>query len=232
MTFATAAIIGGAGLVGSIGGALISGNAAQQAAGQQVAFGQQALAQQKQLFGVAQDNLQPFIDQGTRVGTTLEKFTTPGPALNDALSQLPGFQFAQDWGQKAVTNLGSTTGFSGNTLTAGANYATGLAQQNWLQYLQPLLSQYNTGAGAAGALAGTAGTFSGQTGNTLTGIGSATASGTLGAANAYAGGLTGAGNSVGNALLLSKLLGGGLGGGGTGGIYNTGTSPVPFSSAY
>ncbi len=228
MSFIAAAIIGGAGLVGGIGSALISGNAAQQAAGQQVAFGQQALAQQKSLFGVAQGNLQPYIDQGTRVGTTLEKFTTPGPALNDALSQLPGFQFANKYGQIAATNQGTTMGLGGNTVAAGAEFATGLAQKSWLDYLGPLLAQYQTGANSAGALAGTAGTFSGQEGNTLTGIGSATASGTLGAANAYAGAVGGLGNTTANALLLGKYLN--SSNTGPPGQYSYPNSP--FTSAY
>ncbi len=206
MSFIAAAIIGGGAAI--IGGGL-SAYGSLTASGQQQALGQQALQQQQGFFNQAKGGLQPFIDAGTGVIPTLQKFTQPGANQTQALSQLPGFQFAQDWGQKAVQNIGTTQGLGGNTLTAGAQFATGLAQQNWTQYLQPLLAQLQVGQGAAGSLAGSAGTFSGQASNTLTGIGQAQAAGTLGATNAIGGALTGGANAYTNSLLLSKLFGGG-----------------------
>ncbi len=212
MSFIAAAIIGGAGLVGGIGSALIGSSAAQSASAQQVALGQQALGQQQKFFNIAQKNVQPFVNaavgdngQGGVLGT-LEQFTQPGANMTSTLSQLPGFQFAQDWGQKAITNQGTTMGLGGNTLTAGAQYATGLAQQNWQQYLNPLLQIYGQGASAAGQLANTAQGFSGQASGTLQNIGQAQAAGTLGAANAWSGAVGGAGNTAANALLLGRYL--------------------------
>ena len=91
---------------------------------------------------------------------TLQALLTPGANMTSTLSQIPGFQFAQDWGQKATQNLGTTTGLGGNVLTAGANYATGLAQQGWQGIVNSLLgvaTQGNTlaGTGISGINAGT-----------------------------------------------------------------------------
>src|SRR6202035_2344939 len=127
----SAAITGGIGALGSIGGALIGSSASQKASQQQVQLEQQALAMQQQMFGVAQGALSPYISNGADVGGTLKSLLTPGPNQTQTLSQLPSFQFAQDWGQKATQNLGTTTGLGGNVLTAGAKYATGLAQQGF-----------------------------------------------------------------------------------------------------
>jgi hypothetical protein len=218
----TAALIsGGLGALGSIGGGLIGANASLRASGQQVALGQQALATQAAMFGDVQNNLQPYISTGNQAGSVLTSLLTPGPNQTAALSQIPGFQFAQNWGQKAVQNLGTTTGLGGNTLTAGANYATGLAQQNFGQLVNPLLSLYGTGESAGAALGGVASNFGSTIGSTLGNIGNSMASGTLGSANALSGALGGVGGSVSSALLLSKLLGGGnLGGPGAGGGAN------------
>ena len=273
----SAAIVGGAGLLGSVGGSLLTSSAATKASQAQVGLGEQALQLQQSLgqqglstlmsmFQQAQGAIQPVIGAGQGVlsqgqgiagpaAATLQSLLTPGPNQTATLSQIPGFQFAQDWGQKAVQNIGSTTGLGGNTLTAGANYATGLAQQgytNIVQALQGLLgsgtSLESTGAGTmasganalAGAATGTgasaAGLFGGlanTVGGTLGSIGSSTASGILGSANALAGGLTGSASSISNAMILSKLLGGGVGGGNTSGIYTTGQNfGVPAMSPY
>lgn len=223
-----AAVGGALGLAGSVGSALIGSSASQSASAQQVAAQQAALAQQKQLFSTAQGALSPYYSSGPTVGNTLTSLLTPGPNQTAALSSIPGFQFAQDWGQKAVQNLGTTTGLGGNTLTAGANYATGLAQQNFGQLVNPLLQMYGIGAGAAGSLAGAAGTFSGQASGTLSNIGNAQAAGTLGSANALAGGLTGATNSVANSYLLNQVLGAN----GANGVYGQPYSPLGSSPNY
>jgi hypothetical protein len=210
-------LAGGLGAAGSLGSALIGSSAAQKASSQQVGLGEQALTQQQGMWNTAQSALSPYYTGGSpAAGKTLSSLLTPGANQTATLSQIPGFQFAQDWGQKAVQNIGTTTGLGGNTLTAGANFATGEAQQGFGSIVNALQNYYQTGAGAAGALGGVASNFGQQIGGTLTGIGGAQASGTLGSANAYMSGITGATGSIGssttNALLLSKLFPGNLGG--------------------
>lgn len=144
-------------------------------------------------------NLQPFIDNGKQAGSTLMSLLTPGANQTATLSQIPGFQFAQDWGQKAVKNLGTTMGLGGNTLTAGANFATGTAQQGFGQLAGLLQGVYGTGANAAGSAMGNAVTAGGN-------IGGALGAGTLGQYNALGSGIMGAANAGSNSYLLSRLF--------------------------
>lgn len=225
--------------VGALGSAALGYFGSKDAASAQVQAQQQALQQQNKMFGVLQGAAQPLIDRGSSImdstGGVLKNLLTPGANQTATLSQLPGFQFAQDWGQKAVRNQGTTLGLGGNTLTAGAQFATGTAQQGFSGLAGLLQNYFNSGSqlaqGGVGTLAGGATNFSGQASNTLGNIGNANASGILGGTNALAGGLTGAAGGAGNALLLSKLLqggGGSLGSGGMGlgsnsGIYSGAT---------
>ncbi len=278
-----ALIAGGLGAAGAIGSSFIQSSAAKSAAQAQQALGQQALGVQQSLgqqglatlmdmFNQAKGIVSPVIAAGggvlnsgmgilnagqntvNSVLPTLKALLTPGANMTGTLSQIPGFSFAQDWGQKAVTNIGTTTGLGGNTLKAGADYATGVAQQGWQGIVDRLLGtaqlgnqQSQVGSGVvstggalmaqpASALAYGAintgnsafsnlNTLGGTIGGTLTGIGNASAAGTLGSANAIASGLTGATGAGTNALFLSKLLGGGgglTGNPAAGGIYGPG----------
>jgi hypothetical protein len=236
VTVPIGAAIGGAlGAAGSIGGALIGSSASKDASQAQMQLGRESLANQNALFSKGLGLIQPFVDVGASgIGAlndwldpskgglplnTLMKLLTPGADMTETLSQIPGFKFAQDWGQKAVQNIGSTMGFGGNTLKAGADYATGKAQEGFGGITSMLLNLFGgganalqarvtSGASAAGSAFGNATQTGANMGGTLTGIGNASAAGTLGSANALAGGLTGATGSVTNAVLLSKLLGG------------------------
>ena len=245
---------------GSIGSSVIGAFGASNAASQQVAAQQQAMAQLQQILGPVIQTGQGLVSQGqgivgnaasgltgagnniiSSVLPSLTKLLTPGPNQNATLSALPGFQFAQQWGQNAVQNLGTTLGLGGNTLTAGAQYATGLAQQGFGQYANLLQNLLTSGTGALGTagslgtgvlgagattLSGASGALASGTQSALSSIGNAQAAGTLGTANAISSGLGGVGNA---ALLygLSNKLGGGGGsiyGGNVAGLANT---PIP-----
>lgn len=261
-------VAAGISAVGALGGATLGYFGSKSASDAQVQQQQAALAQQNKMFGVLQGAVQPLIDTGKGVlssgqgivdtglgysrgaASTLSSLLTPGANMTETLSKIPGFQFAQDWGQKAVTNLGTTMGLGGNTLKAGADYATGKAQEGFGGIVNSLLGLLGGGNSYAGvganvlgaggnimssgvnALAGGATNFSGQASNTYGNIGNAQASGDLGGANALSGGLTAAANSASSALLLSKLLkGGSLGAGGVGigsnaGIYSGATGAL------
>ena len=220
-----AAISGGLAAAGGIGSALIGSSASKSAAGAQVQLGEDALNTQTGMWNTALSKISPVIDLGTNAASgalsTLQKLLTPGASMTDTLSQIPGFKFAQDWGQKAVQNTGTTLGLGGNTLTAGANFATGLAQQGYASIVDKLNTLFSSGgaiaSSAAGALGGTSANFANTIGGTLGKIGNATASGILGQANALSGGISGATGGISNALLLSRLFGGG-----TSGIYSGG----------
>jgi hypothetical protein len=226
----------GIGAAGSLAGASMQSSAAQNAAQQQAALGYAGLAQQKQLFGVAQSELQPFINAGqtgvpylTNTLNTLQSLTTPGSNAATALEQMPGFQFQSQWGTRAAQNALTAQGLGGSTgplATAISQYNQGLAgtyYQNSIQALQGNAgieqNLINSGANAASALAGGAISSGNAQAGTLANIGSAQAAGTLGSANAIAGGLTGATGSVSNAFLLSSLFNNGGVFGSGGGLY-------------
>jgi hypothetical protein len=250
----TAAISAGVGALGSVGSALIGSNASQNASSQQVAAQMAALAQQKALFqqglgvqsgyvGQASNALNPFISAGQGAAGTLSSLLTPGSSAS-TLSQMPGFNFQSQYGTMAATNaLAAKTGPSAGPLAAAiSQFNNGLAGTQYFNTVGALQNLTNTGAGAGNALASVfgnagnaalgAGVNEGTVqGNTFGAIGNAQASGTLGSANALAGGLTGATGSASNALLLSQLFGNGNGGGG-GGIYSANAlSNGPSNSA-
>lgn len=241
-------IAGGLGAAGALGSAFIGSKASKDASAQQTALGRESIANQNALFSKGMGLVQPFVDAGASgIGTlkdwldpskggnplsTLMKLLTPGSNMTDTLSQLPGFQFAQDWGQKAVQNIGSTQGFGGNTLKAGADYATGKAQEGFGGLTSMLLNLFgtgsnalqnfvNTGANAASSAFGNATQTGSSMGNAFAGIGNAGAAGILGSANALSSGITGGTNSISNALLMSKLLG--PGGGSNTSVPNNGS---------
>lgn len=232
-----AVAIGGAGLLGagaSIFGASEQSNAATQASQLQAQSATNAQNLEQGFFNTSQKNLQPFIDSGSGVLPTLTKLLTPGADMSKVLAGIPGFQFAQQYGQKAITNQATSRGLSGNALTAGADYATGSANSAYSGIVQALLQQAGLGGNAAGALAGAAGTAGGQVGASATGVGNALASGVLGSANALSTGATGVANaasggvnSFANMSLLQGLLknqSSGIYGSGTAGAINAGTA--------
>lgn len=223
----TAAIGAGIGAAGSIGSSLISSNASKNASNAQAATANAALNNTNALFQKGLDLVQPFVDYGKSAGSTLLSLLTPGPNQTNVLSQLPGFQFAQDWGQKAITNLGSTLGFGGNTLKAGADYATGVAQQGFGTIVNALQALTNTGSSAAGSAFGNATQTGANTAATYGTLGNAQASGILGSANALSGGLTGGANSITNAMVLNRLFNGS----GSGMYGGSRSNPLPGLSA-
>ncbi|WP_213773428.1 hypothetical protein [Bradyrhizobium sp. dw_78] len=201
------------GAAGAVGGALINSNASQQASQQQVAMQQQALQQQQQMFGVAQNALNPFISAGQSVLPTLQGLITPGANQNALLSQTPGFQFSQQYGNIAATNALAAHGLgasAGPVATALSQYNQGLAQNTWGATVNALQGFAGLGGNAANAMAGNALASGNAQAATLTGIGNAQAAGTLGSANALAGGLTGATNALSSAALFNYMSNGGL----------------------
>lgn len=226
----TALIAGGLGAVGSVGGALIGANASKTASQQQADAQRAALDQQKQMFGVAQGALNPFITSGQSVLGTLKGLITPGADQSALLSQTPGFQFASQYGTKSATNALAARGqgaSAGPLATAISTFNNGLAANTWQNTVNALQGYASLGANAAGNLAGGAISSGNAMAGTIGNIGNAQASGTLGSANALAGGVTGAAGAGSNALLFSKLFSNN-GSGGSGGLYD-GTSYGPMS---
>lgn len=176
----------GAGIMaaGSLGGALIQGSAAQSAA-QTQANAQMAVAQ------MAQQNLGPLLARGTNLAQSvtpqLQALLTPGQSAS-ALSQLPGYAWADQVAQTQAKNYGTQMGLGGNALYGLTNMVSGVNQQYENQYFNQLYSTLTAGLQTA---TNAAGTLTGAVGSALTGAGNAQAAGTLAAGQAAAGGLSG-----------------------------------------
>lgn len=243
MAWVATAIVG-AGMLGA--GASIYG--ANKAADAQTAAANSSIAAQQQQFAQSKAALQPFIDFGQgQTGNAAAFSNTSDPnsvlskllaltgggsggtaGMTDALANTPGYQFALEQGNKAVTSGLAARGLAGpgGAFAKGsANYAEGLAGTTWQSVVNALQNAYssgsgslqnmvNTGAGAAGSLAGNS-TATGQgISNSLIGAGNAQAGAAIGTANA----IGGVGNSLSTAALLSKFLGNG---GSSAGLYGS-----------
>jgi len=160
--------------------------------------------------------------------STLIKLTTPGADMNEVLSQLPGYQFQLNQGNRAVQNALAARGLGGS---AGAvakgisNYTQGLAGSTWGSLVDKLQNVFgagtnamqgvvNTGANAVNSLTGAGTAATNSINSALGGIGNANAN----MYNSIGGAIGGIGNGLSSYAMLQKLMGSN-GGGGGGSIY-------------
>jgi hypothetical protein len=237
------------GAVASIGGGLLSANAASKAASQQAAQFQQAISFQQGVYGNTVENLQPFVGAGTDALSQLRGFYgLPGGNAGGAIgafnnfTQTPSYQFPLQQGTLAMNRQLASSGLtgSGGALRDSNALAQGYASQG--------LGGYLTGLGSLASLGQNSAALTGSQGNTaastllqgFTGLGNAQAAGTIGSANAINQGIQGAlpyitGSPNGGTLPFggsSYSSGGGLigslgslfgGGGGNNGFVDSGT---------
>jgi hypothetical protein len=180
----------------STGGSLI-GSSQQAGAANNATNTQLGIYQQNQQL------LNPYVQGGLGAYNTLNGLLGVGgnsASMQSALENLPGYQFTLNQGLKSTQNSYAARGLadSGGALKGAANYATGLANSNWLNYANALQNSANTGYGAGAAIAG----VGANTGQNVAGS-------MIGAGNAQAAGTLGASSSLSNALLLNSFLGGG-----------------------
>lgn len=194
------------GAAGSLGAAAISAGGAGDAAAQQTAAGQQAVALQ-----------QPYLNAGQGAIGQLSSLTGPGGALiqpygpqftapTDVTEQNdPGYQFRLQQGQQALERSAAAKGglLSGGTVKAEQRYAQDYASNEYQNVYNRALTEYqqaynifqNDQQNEYARLMGVAGlgqSSAVHAGNALVGIGNAQAAGSVGGANAWAGGLQGA----------------------------------------
>ena len=224
----------GIGAVGAIGSSAIQSNAASDAASQQVAAQNNATATQQQMFNQSQQNLAPFIQQGNQAATKVSQLEglngADSSTIQNTLASLPGYQFQLAQGLKSVQNSATARGLgiSGDAQAGAANYATGLSNTYYNNYLTGIQNTENTGANAAAGLASTSATVGSNIASNITGAGNAAAAGTLGSANAVSSGLLGGTNGLQNAFYANKILGSGSGSTANG-IYNDAGNPLNLS---
>lgn len=186
----------------SLGGAALQSSAAKKAAKTQARAAREG-------YELAQENLEPFMAPGRGAvaslaelyginPTTGDRTGEPFPASSlEAFRRSPDYEFARTEGLRGVEFSNAAKGAlrSGNNLRGLTEYASGLATQNFSNYRGALERLAAIGQNSAGALAG-----AGQQSANM--AGAATASGTVGSANAWA---QGAGN-IGNYAMLNSLM--------------------------
>src|ERR1019366_2590442 len=150
-----AALIAGASVVTGIIGA----GAAQSAAKTQAAAENSAAQTQLSMFDQTQANAQPFVSTGQSATYTLADLyglptpTNPNggqpynPASLAAFTNTPGYQFQEQQGVAALDQSAASKGglLSGDQLEAITNYSSGLASENFGNYVSGLTGLANTG---------------------------------------------------------------------------------------
>lgn len=247
-----AALIGGASLAsGFLGyeGAKSAADTQAQSANNALQFQEQVYNQNQPrftaantAFGNAQGNatnafntsaaaFQPWLTTGQNANYTLSQLMgTSGSAPNYAsFYNSPDYQFAQQQGQRGVINAANAqgVGLSGGTLKDLATFNSGLAEQQYGNYFNRLMSLSQMGQGAASGLAGAASNYANTSaniaggignlatgaansnnamgatiGNTTQAIGQAQASGIVGGTNAITGGIN---SGISNSLLANYI---------------------------
>lgn len=200
-----------------LGAGALGAGASIYGANEQAQAAQNAQNLQWQMFERTQQNLQPYMNEGTKALPMLNNLLGLGPAGAkgelSALQATPGYQFALTQGLQATQNgfAAQGLGSSGAAMKGAANYAEGLASTTYQQQLGNYMNLAGLGANAAAGVS--------QAGmQTGTNIGNAM----MGAAAAQAGGLTGAAGSLSNALMfggMNGMYGGGGGGGAANGMF-------------
>jgi hypothetical protein len=218
------------GILGGLGSSLISGLFGQSEYKQVADAINNATKTQEQNYQTGLGLLSPYITGGdTALGYQLGALGLPGGvSKSDALNAFrdsPGYQWALGQGLNGVQTSAAANGslFSGGTLKDLNNYASGMADQtfnNWLGNVGNI-------AGSGRSAAGSAVDLGSNTANNLSSLALANGS------NAVSGGntLSGALNSGLSSLTdLMKLLGGGTGTGTS--SYTNNNNPAGLGTLY
>jgi hypothetical protein len=150
-------IAAGIGAAGSIGGSLISANAAGSAADKETAQEDKALDFQEGVYNDTKANQQPFVSGGQyTLGQLIAGFQNgtfgPGsipafkaPTLADAQST-PGYQFTQQQGEQGIERGAAAAGgaITGGTLKSLAGFDTGLADSTYNDVFNRAMASYNS----------------------------------------------------------------------------------------
>ncbi len=203
-----AAIMGGS----SIASGLIGSRASKKAAAQQAAAIREAAAIQERMFEQQRADLAPYREIGYQ---SLKDITAQKPYLTGRFEDYrseyldPSMAFRLGIGEQTTQRAANVGGgaLSGNTLRALQDYSQGLASTEYSNAFNRFQTErgniYNTLANIAGMgqNAVNTGVQAGQAtaqslGQLAVGGGQAQAAGTIGAANAIAGGLGGVGNAA------------------------------------
>lgn len=184
-------------LFSSVFGSLIGAGAqafGAQAGGQAISSAAQDANQTRlNFYNSANGALEPYQMAGKAALPTLQGLTTPGESAN-YLSQMPGYQFLLDQGQKATQNGFAAQGLGSSeaAMKGGISFAEGLAGTSLQQQFDMLMKQAGLGEQAAGAMANNAMATGAGIGENLLTSGKGWAAADMATGNAIGQGATGA----------------------------------------
>jgi hypothetical protein len=213
-----AAAIGGSAVLGIIGSSM-QADAAGRAAGQYADAANRGLQYNEKMFNTINDQNAPYRTLGEKgalqYGNYIDNgYFTAQPSMNDLTRLMPNYEFGlkQGLGQfNAGLNAGGGA-VSGNAIQGGLQFAQGYAgnaltdafnqyQVNRSNVASNLGASIGFGQNANTTTSNAATGASANASNLYSSIGNAQAAGTMGAANAYAGGL----NNISNYAMLYGL---------------------------
>ncbi len=194
------------GFIGDIAGAVIGSNAAKKGAKAQVRAAELAVGEQQRQYDQTREDFAPWRAAGSDAIGSLSAMLKPGYDHTTS----PGYQFRFGEGQRAVEGSAASRGMlmSGGTLKDLIRFGQGTAADDFNDQFNRTASvaaggqQVNTTLGQLGA------NKANQVGDLRTQQGNARASGYVGSANAWIGGI----NNFNDRLSSMFGFGGGFGG--------------------
>lgn len=223
--------------IGTVAGAVISSNAAGDAANTEAQAANNATNTQLQMFDQTQANEAPYLQAGNNALVALQQGVGVGPGTNGTgvgslnapfttaqFQNSPGYQFQMQQGENAVLNNRSALGGvdSGNTLKALTQFGQGTANQDYWNAYNAYTANQNQRFGQLQTLAGSGQNAAGNLGALGTQVGASVGNNIIGAGNASAAGTVATGNTISNGInnlssnyLLFNALQGGSPFGGT-----------------
>ncbi len=204
---------------GSLLGGYLGGRSAQKAAETQAAAAREAIAQQRAMFDIQNEQQRPYREAGYSALSdiaNMKPYLTKQFGAEDFQANIdPSYNFRLQQGNLATTNLANQSGglVGGNALQGLTNYGQNLASTEYGNAFNRFQTQrtgiYNTLAGIAGIgqtaqnqVSKLAENTAGNIGQATIGIGNAMAGGQIGAANALSGGI----QSAGAAFMMNNVL--------------------------
>jgi len=208
---AIGSILGG---VGSIVGGIAGGQAAIKAAKQEEQGITNASNFLTQQYNTDTGYIKPYAQTGQSANSLLNMMMTNPQAFQQQFQSSPGYQYNLNQQEGAIQNSAAAQGglVGGNTLIGIQNKASGLADQDFQQYIANLMGQQGVGLGAAGSLADLGQQYGNSIAQNDINFGNVQAAGTTGRTQAIYGGITQGLTSIGSGA--SSMIGGGMGGGG------------------
>lgn len=159
-----AAAVAGIAAVGTVAGAVISGNATDSAANTAAQTAANNNQLQSQIYSSNTANEQPFITRGNTAGSNynaligLPSSTDPNAASNafSTFQNSDGYQFRLNQGEQALNTGYAAKGLiqSGAAMKGINAFAQGTASDEFQKYLGNLSNQQGVGLSGANALAG------------------------------------------------------------------------------